>query len=63
MHQSPKGKRLIGLFALFFVLLNFPLIQIMDQEGMIWGIPSLYFTLFLLWFLLIALLYLMMEWH
>ena len=63
MHRSQRGKKLLGLFALFFILFNFPLITILDQAGMVLGLPALYFGTFLLWLLLIFLLYLMMEGH
>lgn len=63
MQWSQRGKKLLGLCALFFTLFNFPLITILDKEGMIWGIPTLYLGIFGIWLGLILLLYLMMEWR
>lgn len=52
--RSEKWERLIALFVVGFALLNFPLLALLDSNQVILGIPALYFYLFTLWILLIA---------
>ncbi|MEZ4888518.1 MAG: hypothetical protein R3E32_27575 [Chitinophagales bacterium] len=56
-----KAYRLFGIFVLFFLLFNFPLISIFDKEGFIAGMPTLYFYLFGIWMLMIVFLFIIME--
>lgn len=55
------GQRLLALFLIACLLLNFPLLSLFSTEGMIWGIPLLYVYLFLAWALLIAFMALVIE--
>ncbi|MFK7950815.1 MAG: hypothetical protein AB8G11_24750 [Saprospiraceae bacterium] len=55
---NDRNSKLIGIFLLFALLLNFPIIGIFSENGMLLGIPSLYFYLFLAWALLIVIMYL-----
>ena len=55
------GQRLLALFLIACLLLNFPLLSLFSTEGMIWGIPLLYVYLFLAWALLIACMALVIE--
>ncbi|MCC6657898.1 MAG: hypothetical protein IT512_06925 [Rhodocyclaceae bacterium] len=49
------GQRLAAVFLLGFVLFNYPLIALFNKPGEIFDIPLLYFYLFGVWALLIAL--------
>lgn len=51
--RNRKHTKLIGLFFLFGVLLNYPILYLFGQGGTTWGIPTLVFSLFTLWLLLI----------
>ena len=51
--QQDARPRLIGLFLLGLVLFLPPLVKL-HSGGRVLGIPSLYFYLFSVWFLLIA---------
>lgn len=46
---------------MFFLLFNYPLITIFQGEGLVWGIPRIYFALFSLWLLMILLMAWLME--
>ena len=50
-----RGQRLIALFALGCVLFNYPVLSLFSKPGVLFGIPLLYFYLFSVWALLIAL--------
>lgn len=52
MADDRKGK-LIVLFILGLLLLNYPLLGIMDQKTLVWGFPKLYLYLFGVWLTLI----------
>ncbi len=58
---NDRNSKLVGIFLLFAILLNFPIIGIFNEDGMLLGIPSLYFYLFLIWALLIIVMYLMSD--
>ena len=49
------GQRLAAVFLLGCVLFNYPLIALFNKPGEIFDIPLLYFYLFGVWALLIAL--------
>ncbi|MEM1322983.1 MAG: hypothetical protein AAGG75_22145 [Bacteroidota bacterium] len=51
--SSNRTSKLIGLFLLGLILLNFPIINLFSKEDFLFGIPSLYIYLFLVWLLLI----------
>ncbi len=47
--------RLVSLFLLGLLLLNYPLLSLFDAPSIIFGIPLLYGYIFLVWALLIVL--------
>lgn len=53
--QNNRTARLILLFAVFLLLLNYPLTAIFDQPGHLFGFPKMYFYLFFIWLLFIIL--------
>ena len=53
--KDRKNKRLVGLFLLGCVLLNYPLLSLFNLKTMIFGVPLLFFYLFTGWTLLILL--------
>ena len=59
--RNDRNSKLVGIFLLFVLLLNFPIIGIFSNDGMFLGIPSLYFYLFLVWGLLIVIMYLISK--
>ena len=58
---SIKGPRLVALFLLGLLLLNYPLLQLFERPGEILGIPLLYAYVFAVWALLIVLMALVLE--
>lgn len=55
MSESSKTQRLLGLFALGWLLLNVPLLTLWDRPVMLWGVPLMPLALFSGWAVLIAL--------
>ena len=55
------GQRLAAVFLLGCVLFNYPLIALFNKTGKMFDIPLLYFYLFGVWALLIALMALAIE--
>jgi hypothetical protein len=53
--DSKKNKRLVALFLLGCVLLNYPILSLVNLEILIFGLPLLYVYIFGAWCLLIAL--------
>jgi len=53
--DSKINKRLFALFLLGCVLLNFPILSLVNLEILIFGLPLLYVYLFGVWGLLISL--------
>jgi hypothetical protein len=53
--EHPRGPRLLFVAALFAVLLNYPLLAIVDHNGRVAGVPVLYWYVLLTWALLILL--------
>ena len=53
--DSKKNKRLVALFLLGCVLLNFPILSLVNLETLVFGLPLLYVYIFSVWCLLIAL--------
>ena len=53
--DSKKNKRLVALFLLGCVLLNFPILSLVNLETLVLGFPLLYVYIFGVWCLLIAL--------
>ncbi|CAN7735097.1 hypothetical protein LJR130_007297 [Variovorax sp. LjRoot130] len=55
MFQGLRSQRLLGLFALGWLLLNVPLLTLWDRPVMLWGLPLMPLALFGGWGILIAL--------
>ena len=53
--DSKINKRLVALFLLGCVLLNFPILSLVNPEILIFGLPLLYVYIFSIWCLLISL--------
>ena len=53
--QGIDTQRLIALFLLGWVLFNFPMLSLFNQQATLLGIPSLYVYIFAAWALVIAL--------
>ncbi|MEZ4685310.1 MAG: hypothetical protein R3B47_04370 [Bacteroidia bacterium] len=61
MRRENLGQRLIGIFLVAFVLLNFPMIAIWGKESHAFGFPMLFVGIFGVWTALIVLLVWMMR--
>ena len=61
IRPSIKGPRLVALFLLGLLLLNYPLLSLFEKPGEIFGIPLLYAYVFTVWMLLIGLMALVLE--
>jgi hypothetical protein len=61
MKQKLESQRLMALFALGCLLLNFPLMLLWDRSQTVWGLPLFPLALFVIWALLIAALAWCME--
>ncbi len=61
IRSSLKGQRLVALFFLGCLLLNYPLISLFAGAAEIAGIPVLYAYVFFAWAVLIALMALIVE--
>ena len=61
MFKGLAAQRLLALFAGGWLLFNFPLLGLWDQDATLLGIPLFPAALFILWALLIALLVWLME--
>lgn len=53
--DSKINKRLVALFLLGCVLLNFPILSLVNLEILIFGLPLLYVYIFGIWCLIIGL--------
>jgi hypothetical protein len=56
MFKGLTAQRLLAVFALGWLLLNFPLLSVWDRSVIVWGIPLLPAALFVGWAVLIVLL-------
>jgi hypothetical protein len=61
IRPSIKGQRLVALFLLGFLLLNFPLLNLFAGPARVLGIPVLYAYVFAVWALLIGLMVWVVE--
>jgi hypothetical protein len=61
IRSSIKGQRLVALFLLGALLLNYPLLNLFASHTMVLGIPVLYAYVFAVWALLIGLMALVVE--
>lgn len=55
------SQRLAAVFLMGGILLNYPLLSLFDHGGMVFGIPSLFLYVFLVWAGLIALMIWIIE--
>ncbi|MGQ0749715.1 MAG: hypothetical protein ACT4PS_04200 [Betaproteobacteria bacterium] len=56
-----KGQRLVALFLLGCLLLNYPLLNLFSNGGEVFGIPLLYVYVFGIWAALIGLMALVVH--
>ena len=61
IRPSIKGQRLVALFLLGCLLLNYPLLNLFAGSSQVFGIPVLYAYVFAAWALLIGLMALVVE--
>jgi hypothetical protein len=61
MRNQDRGKRLIAVFLLGVVLLNFPVLTVVEAGQRVFGLPPLFLYLFGVWAGLIVLLALLVE--
>jgi len=59
--QKSMGKRLFGIFLLFFLLFNYPFLRTYDTDTTLLGIPMLYLFIFSGWLLCIFFSFLILE--
>jgi hypothetical protein len=55
------GQRLVAIFLIGVLLVNYPLLSLFSVDGMLWGIPVLYIYIFTCWLLIIAAMALLIE--
>jgi hypothetical protein len=53
--DSKTNKRLVALFLLGCVLLNFPILSLVNLDILVFGLPLMYVYIFGIWCLLIGL--------
>ena len=58
---TPTGQRLVALFLLGCLLLNFPLLYLFERDATIDGVPLLFVYVFAAWIAVIALVALVVE--
>jgi hypothetical protein len=61
IRPSIKGQRLVALFLLGFLLLNYPLLNLFAGPAHLFGIPMLYAYVFAVWALVIGLMMWVVE--
>lgn len=61
IRPSVKGQRLVALFLLGCLLLNYPLLNLFSHGSEVFGVPLLYVYIFSVWGLLIGLMGLVVE--
>ena len=60
-NAGKRGPRLMALFLLGLLLFNYPVLALFNLPQTLFGIPLLYFHLFVAWAALIALMYWVIE--
>jgi hypothetical protein len=50
-----RNERLVGLFILGMVFLNYPILSLFAYNGSVMGIPILYWSIFVIWLSLVIL--------
>ena len=53
--ENAKGRRLVGVFLLGLVLLNYPILSLFNLQKLLFGVPLLYCYMFFVWAALIGL--------
>jgi hypothetical protein len=61
MDSKNKTNRLISLFIVGCLLLNFPILSLFNIKGFLMGIPLLYLYIFTAWALLVVFIGLIMR--
>lgn len=61
IRPSIKGQRLVALFLLGCLLLNYPLLYLFSSGTEVFGVPLLYAYVFIVWALFIGLMALVVE--
>jgi hypothetical protein len=61
IRPSIKGPRLVAVFLLGLLLLNYPLLKLFERPAEVFGIPLLYAYVFAVWAALIGLMALVLE--
>ncbi|MEM6842742.1 MAG: hypothetical protein AAF944_22430 [Bacteroidota bacterium] len=61
MRQPDLKTALLLIFAIFLLLLQFPLLSIANQAALVAGIPQFYLYIFGVWSLMIGLLVYLVE--
>jgi uncharacterized membrane protein len=55
-----KAQKLFIISIIALLCFNFPFISVFNKPSFIFGVPQLYFFLFLCWLMMIAVIYLLM---
>lgn len=61
MSVARSHEKLVALFVIGIVLINYPLLHLFSEGGLILGIPVLYLYLFVCWLVLIGAIAFVME--
>lgn len=61
VRSNVTGQRLVAVFMLGCVLLNYPILFLFNKPEAIFGVPLLYLYIFGVWALLIALMAIVIE--
>jgi len=62
MISERRGKEFLVILSIVsFLMLNYPLLSIFDRLLLLWGIPLLYFYIFLVWLLIIIAMAIIVE--
>jgi hypothetical protein len=59
--MTPAGQRLVAVFLLGCLLLNFPLLSLFERNATVGGVPLLFVYVFAAWIAVIALVALVVE--
>ncbi|MEZ4869619.1 MAG: hypothetical protein R3C14_50305 [Caldilineaceae bacterium] len=55
------GERLLAIFLVGCLVLNYPVLALFSRQGLLFGIPILYVFIFVCWLLIIALMAFVIE--
>ncbi|MEW6220744.1 MAG: hypothetical protein AB1634_14600 [Thermodesulfobacteriota bacterium] len=58
---SRRSERLVVVAAAGALLLNYPLLALFSKPGLVWGVPTLYLYIFVVWALVIGLIALVVD--